>query len=130
MKNGKDTNLIYDAMWFLDGVMEGIYSKSQKDLEVLKMRSSAQKGERLGLGVLGWHTYLKKRVFLLKVYLLSLKLGKYFRRLKLKVKELRDLAEIYGEPLWCVGTGMRNTHLVLLLLLLVIVSLVECFARY
>ena len=21
------------------------------------------------------------------------------------------LAEIYGEPLWCAGTGMRNTHL-------------------
>ena len=23
----------------------------------------------------------------------------------------RALAEEYGEPLWCVGTGMRNTHL-------------------
>jgi ribonucleoside-diphosphate reductase alpha chain len=22
-----------------------------------------------------------------------------------------DLAETYGEPLWCAGTGMRNTHL-------------------
>ena len=22
-----------------------------------------------------------------------------------------ELAEIYGEPLWCKGTGMRNTHL-------------------
>ena len=21
------------------------------------------------------------------------------------------LAEIFGEPLWCVGTGLRNTHL-------------------
>ena len=21
------------------------------------------------------------------------------------------LAESFGEPLWCVGTGMRNTHL-------------------
>ena len=21
------------------------------------------------------------------------------------------MAEVYGEPLWCVGTGMRNTHL-------------------
>ena len=23
----------------------------------------------------------------------------------------RDLADVYGEPLWCVGTGLRNTHL-------------------
>jgi len=22
-----------------------------------------------------------------------------------------DLAELYGEPLWCAGTGLRNTHL-------------------
>ena len=22
-----------------------------------------------------------------------------------------DLAEVFGEPLWCVGTGTRNTHL-------------------
>ena len=22
-----------------------------------------------------------------------------------------DLAEFYGEPLWCAGTGLRNTHL-------------------
>ena len=21
------------------------------------------------------------------------------------------LANVYGEPLWCVGTGFRNTHL-------------------
>ena len=29
----------------------------------------------------------------------------------MKLKEHKALAEIYGEPLWCVGTGMRNTHL-------------------
>jgi ribonucleoside-diphosphate reductase alpha chain len=26
-------------------------------------------------------------------------------------KASRDLAHEYGEPLWCVGTGMRNSHL-------------------
>ena len=26
-------------------------------------------------------------------------------------KQARDLAEEYGEPLWCRDTGFRNTHL-------------------
>ena len=37
---------------------------------------------------------------------------RYLVKLKLKPKEqARDLAKEYGEPLWCVGTGMRNSHL-------------------
>ena len=32
--------------------------------------------------------------------------------LKLKAESAsRQLAQEYGEPLWCKGTGMRNTHL-------------------
>ena len=35
-----------------------------------------------------------------------------FSQLKLETERAsRDLADVYGEPLWCVGTGMRNTHL-------------------
>ena len=29
----------------------------------------------------------------------------------ISVSQSRALAETYGEPLWCVGTGFRNTHL-------------------
>ena len=44
--------------------------------------------------------------------MLSLKHERYLVKLKLKPKEQsRDLAKEYGEPLWCVGTGMRNSHL-------------------
>ena len=35
-----------------------------------------------------------------------------FSQIKLKAEQAsRDLAAEYGEPLWCKGTGMRNTHL-------------------
>ena len=36
----------------------------------------------------------------------------YLYDIKIKAeKASRDLAAEYGEPLWCKGTGMRNTHL-------------------
>jgi ribonucleoside-diphosphate reductase alpha chain len=35
-----------------------------------------------------------------------------FSKIKIETERAsRALAEVYGEPLWCVGTGMRNTHL-------------------
>ena len=37
---------------------------------------------------------------------------KIFSQLKTESeKASRDMAQEYGEPLWCRGTGMRNTHL-------------------
>jgi ribonucleoside-diphosphate reductase alpha chain len=74
----KNTNLIYDATWFLDGVLEEFIQRAKNMKGFDNAVRSAEKGRALGLGVLGWHTLL---------------------------------AEVYGEPLWCVGTGMRNTHL-------------------
>ena len=35
-----------------------------------------------------------------------------FSKIKIETERAsRKLAEVYGEPLWCAGTGMRNTHL-------------------
>jgi ribonucleoside-diphosphate reductase alpha chain len=37
---------------------------------------------------------------------------KIFSQMKIEAERAsRAMAEEYGEPLWCVGTGMRNTHL-------------------
>ncbi len=37
---------------------------------------------------------------------------KIFSQIKIESERASmELAEIYGEPLWCKGTGMRNTHL-------------------
>ena len=37
---------------------------------------------------------------------------KIFSQMKIEAERAsRSMAEEYGEPLWCVGTGMRNTHL-------------------
>ena len=73
---------------------------------------SATKGRALGLGVLGWHTYLQERGIPFEGLLAQFETRKIFSQVKIESERAsRDLAEIYGEPLWCVGTGMRNTHL-------------------
>ena len=73
---------------------------------------SAEKGRALGLGVLGWHTYLQERGIPFEGLTAQFETRKIFSQIKLESEAAsRELAAEYGEPLWCVGTGMRNTHL-------------------
>ena len=108
----KDTNLIYDATFFLDGVMEEFIQRAKGLRGFENAVRSAQKGRALGLGVLGWHTYLQEKGIPFEGLLSQFETRKIFSQVKIESERAsRDLAEIYGEPLWCAGTGMRNTHL-------------------
>ena len=108
----KDTNLIYDATWFLDGVMEEFIQRAKGLRGFENSIRSAQKGRALGLGVLGWHTYLQEKGIPFEGLLSQFETRKIFSQIKIESERASmALAETYGEPLWCVGTGMRNTHL-------------------
>jgi len=108
----KNTNLIYDATFFLDGVMEEFIQRAKGLAGFENAVRSAQKGRALGLGVLGWHTYLQEKGVPFEGLLSQFETRKIFSQIKIESERASmDLAEAYGEPLWCVGTGMRNTHL-------------------
>ena len=108
----KDTNLIYDATFFLDGVMEEFIQRAKGLRGFENSVRSAQKGRALGLGVLGWHTYLQEKGIPFEGLLSQFETRKIFSQIKIESERASmALAETYGEPLWCVGTGMRNTHL-------------------
>ena len=108
----KDTNLIYDATFFLDGVMEEFIQRAKGLAGFENAVRSAQKGRALGLGVLGWHTSLQEKGIPFEGLLSQFETRKIFSQIKIESERASmDLAETYGEPLWCVGTGMRNTHL-------------------
>ena len=108
----KDTNLIYDATFFLDGVMEEFIQRAKGLRGFENSVRSAQKGRALGLSVLGWHTYLQNKGIPFEGLLSQFATRKIFSQIKIESERAsRALAETYGEPLWCVGTGMRNTHL-------------------
>ena len=108
----KDTDLIYHATWFLDGVMEEFIQRAKGLRGFENAIRSATKGRPLGLGVLGWHTYLQDRGIPFEGLSAQYETRKIFSQIKIESERAsRDLADLYGEPLWCVGTGMRNTHL-------------------
>jgi len=108
----KNTNLIYDSIWFLDGVLEEFIQKSKGKVGFHNSVRSAEKGRALGLGVLGWHTYLQDKGLPFEGLLSQYETRRIFSQIKIESERASmALAETYGEPLWCRGTGMRNTHL-------------------
>ena len=108
----KDTNLIYDSIWFLDGVLEEFIQKAKGMRGFENSVRTAEKGRALGLGVLGWHTYLQQRGISFEGLQAQFETRNIFSQIKIESERAsRALAEAYGEPLWCRDTGFRNTHL-------------------
>ena len=108
----KDTNIVYDAIWFLDGVLEEFIQKAKGKIGFENSVRSAEKGRALGLGVLGWHTYLQENNIPFESLPAQFETRRIFSTMMVEsTRASMDLAELYGEPLWCAGTGLRNTHL-------------------
>jgi ribonucleoside-diphosphate reductase alpha chain len=108
----KDTDLIYTSIWFLDGVLSEFIQKAKGLRGFENSVRSAEKGRALGLGVLGWHTYLQQRGIPFEGMPAQFETRKIFSQLKIESERAsRDLASEYGEPLWCKDSGFRNTHL-------------------
>ena len=108
----KDTDTVEVATWFLDGVMQEFIDKSNGKDSLKRTHAHAKKGRALGLGVMGWHTYLQQKELPFNSIASTAHTHNIFSDIKNKAERAsRDLAQEYGEPLWCKGTGMRNTHL-------------------
>jgi ribonucleoside-diphosphate reductase alpha chain len=108
----KDTDLIYTSIIFLDGVLSEFIQRGKNLKGFENAIRSAEKGRALGLGVLGWHTYLQQRGIPFEGMQAQFETRKIFSQLKIESERAsRDLASEYGEPLWCRDSGFRNTHL-------------------
>jgi ribonucleoside-diphosphate reductase alpha chain len=108
----KNTDLVETSIYFLDGVLEEFLGKTSGRDSLIRSHRSAKKGRAIGLGVLGWHTMLQnERIPFASLAATSLT-HQIFSKIKADAEAAsRKLAIEYGEPLWCKGTGMRNTHL-------------------
>lgn len=107
-----NTDLVYHSTLFLDGVLEEFIQKAKNMKGFENSVRSAEKGRALGLGVLGWHTYLQQKGIPFEGLQAQFHTRKIFSHIKDESERAsRDMAKSYGEPLWCRGTGMRNTHL-------------------
>lgn len=108
----KDTDAVYYSTMFLDGVLEEFIQKAKNMRGFENSVRSAEKGRALGLGVLGWHTYLQQKGLPFEGLPAQFATRKIFSHIMMESERAsRDMARTYGEPLWCRGFGMRNTHL-------------------
>lgn len=108
----KDTNAVFLAIVFLDCVAEAFLDQARNVEGLERAVSFTEKSRALGLGAMGFHTYLQDR----KVPIDSLQAHNIntsiFKGIREKAEEAsRWMAATAGEPLWCEGFGVRNTHL-------------------
>jgi ribonucleoside-diphosphate reductase alpha chain len=108
----KDTDTVQMSIYFLDGVMQEFIEKTNGKDSMLRTNNHAKKGRALGLGVMGWHTFLQQKGLPFNSIASTAHTHNIFSKIRNEAEEAsRQLAQEYGEPLWCRGTGMRNTHL-------------------
>jgi len=107
----KDTDTIYWATIFLDCVASEFIEKGKTIPGIEAAIRSTEKGRALGLGVCGFHTYLQSKMIPFESLEAQFFNTRLFKELDEKSLEAsKYLAELLGEPEWCKGYGVRNTH--------------------
>ena len=102
---------VFIATVFLDCLCSEFIEKSANITGLEKVREFTIKGRAIGLGVLGFHTYLQSKkipYISLEAQFLSTRIAKHLDDESLRASKW--LAEEYGSPEWCEGYGVRNTH--------------------
>ena len=109
----KDTDAVYWATVFLDCVASEFIEKAKDIPGLEKALRFTEKGRALGLGLCGLHTLFMQEGHAfesLDAYILSQQIS---RDIKTSAEQAtKDLAKLLGEPEWCSGLGIRNTHLI------------------
>lgn len=107
----KDTDTVFWATVFLDCVASDFIEKGSKVPGIEAAIRSTKKGRALGLGVCGFHTYLQSKMMPFESLDAQFFNNDLFKELNEKSLEASKwLAKLLGEPEWCKGYGVRNTH--------------------
>lgn len=109
----KDTTIVEDLVRYLDNVLEYFIRLAPKELK--RAVYSASKERALGLGTLGWHSYLQSKMIPFESGGFNSAIQhthKLYNHIKKKAVEASlELGKERGEAPDCVGSGMRNSHL-------------------
>lgn len=105
----KETDAVETMIWFLDAVMEE-YIEKTKDVPFMESAYNfAIRWRALGLGQLGWHSYLQTNMIPFESFDAHMKTTEMSKFIEDRAKAASaELAEEYGEPEGMLGYGMRN----------------------
>lgn len=105
----KDTDAVETMTYFLDAVMSD-YIDKVKDIPYMQAAYTFAVNQRaLGIGVLGWHSYLQSKSIAfesMEAKMLNTRIHRVIRDKSQGAS--RELAKIYGEAPLLKGYGLRN----------------------
>ena len=105
----KDTDAPEILTYFLDAVMTEFIEKCKGKPFMDAPRNFAKNQRALGIGVLGWHSYLQSKMIAfesMEAKFLNMEIHKTIQE---KTKyATKELAKVYGEPPLLKGYGERN----------------------
>jgi ribonucleoside-diphosphate reductase alpha chain len=104
-----NTDAVETMIWFLDAVMEEYIEKTSKIKYMEASNNFARTWRALGLGQLGWHSYLQSKMIPFEsfdAHMMAIKISKFIDDRSLIAS--KELAEEYGEPEGLLGYGVRN----------------------
>ncbi len=105
----KETDAVEVMIWFLDAVMEEYIEKTDGIKFMEASNNFARRWRALGLGQLGWHSYLQSRMIpfeSFEAHMLTVEISKFIEDRSHAAS--KELAIEYGEPEGMLGYGMRN----------------------
>lgn len=110
--NWKDTNAIQLATTFLDAVLTEFIEKTKDNKYLQAAHKFAVKHRAIGLGVMGWHSFLQSKRIAFESFEAKQWNAKIFAHIQHETREAsKKLAKEYGEPEVMKGYGFRNATL-------------------
>lgn len=100
------------AVYLLDAVVEEFIYKADRITSLGRAVRFAKKSRALGIGTMGLHALYQSKGLPFaspEARDLNDQVHKFIKEKALKASA--EMAAVYGEPEWCLGTGLRHTHL-------------------
>ena len=105
----KETDAIETLVFFLDAVMSDFIKKTEGVKYMEAPHNFAVRQRALGVGVLGWHTYLQSKMIAFESLIAKAINQEIFVLMKERCENAtKELAALFGEPQLCKGYGIRN----------------------
>lgn len=107
----KETDAVETAIYFLDSVMTEFIDKAKKYEGMEKAVKFAEENRALGLGVLGWHTYLQKHMIPFDGFRAMQKNNEIFKLIRERsYAASEEMGKLYGYPAIMEGFHSPRRH--------------------
>ncbi|WNO47353.1 hypothetical protein [Vibrio phage vB_VibM_10AMN] len=104
-----EEDTIFWSIAFLDCVVSEMLNQAEGVKGLEKAVNFTKKSRALGLGALGFHTYLQNKMVPFDGLHAHIYNNIIFSEIqKQSVEATKELGNLFGEPEWCKGTGQRN----------------------